>query len=84
MEVAPPNVQLNQMLIAMHRANREAFFDNNMNRLKTGPILRIPDKIEIATISPDAADKEVKMQTTNWEAYRQKLATDVTSVVPIS
>jgi pilus assembly protein FimV len=84
MEVAPPNVQLNQMLIALHRANREAFSDDNMNRLKTGPILRIPDEIEIATISPDAADKEVKMQTANWEAYRQKLAEDSASIPSVS
>ena len=78
-EVAPPRVQLNQMLIALHRANRKAFSDNNMNRLKTGPILRIPDASEVATISPDEADKEVKMQTANWEAYRQKLAAEVDS-----
>ena len=78
-KVAPPRVQLNQMLIALHRANRKAFSDNNMNRLKTGPILRIPDASEVATISPDAADKEVKMQTANWEAYRQKLAAEVDS-----
>ncbi len=84
LEVAPPHVQLNQMLIAMHRANRGAFSDNNMNRLKTGPILRVPDASEIATISPDAADKEVKVQTANWEAYRQKLAAEVASSVPAS
>ncbi len=84
LEVAPPHVQLNQMLIAMHRANREAFSDNNINRLKTGPILRVPDASEIATISPDAADKEVKVQTANWEAYRQKLAADVASTAPTS
>jgi len=82
--VAPPHVQLNQMLVALHRANREAFSDDNMNRLKTGPILRIPDKIEIAAISPDAADKEVKMQTANWEVYRQKLAADSTSIPSVS
>jgi pilus assembly protein FimV len=80
-KVAHPRVQLNQMLIALHRANRKAFSDNNMNRLKTGPILRIPDASEVATISPDAADKEVKMQTANWEAYRQKLAAEVDSAV---
>jgi pilus assembly protein FimV len=72
------------MLVALHRANREAFSDDNMNRLKTGPILRIPDKIEIAAISPDAADKEVKMQTANWEAYRQKLAADSASIPSVS
>lgn len=79
-KVAPPRVQLNQVLIAMHRANRKAFSGNNMNRLKVGSILRIPDANEIATISPDTADKEVKMQTANWEAYRQKLAAEVDSV----
>ena len=84
LEVAPPHVQLNQMLIAMHRANREAFSDDNMNRLKTVPTLRIPDQIEIATISPDAADKEVKMQTANWEAYRQKLAADAASTPSVN
>jgi len=78
-KVAHPRVQLNQMLIALHRANPKAFSDNNMNRLKAGPILRIPDASEVAAISPDAADKEVKMQTANWEAYRQKLAAEVDS-----
>ena len=76
------HVQLNQLLIALYRANPEAFSDNNMNQLKTGFILRIPDESEVATISPDEADKEVKMHTANWEAYRQKLATDVISIPP--
>ena len=67
------------MLVALHRANRKAFSGNNMNRLKTGPILRIPDASEVAAISPGEADKEVKMQTNNWELYRQKLAAEVSS-----
>lgn len=74
------NVQLNQLLIGIYRANPEAFSDNNMNQLKIGFILRIPNESEVATISTDMADKEVKMHTANWEAYRQKLATDVISV----
>ena len=36
------NVQLNQILVALYRVNHEAFSENNMNRLKTGFILRIP------------------------------------------
>ena len=78
-KAAYPNVKLNQMLVALHRANRKAFSGNNMNRLKTGPILRIPDASEVAAISPGEADKEVKMQTNNWELYRQKLAAEVSS-----
>jgi FimV-like protein len=78
-KVGYPNVQLNQILVALHRANRKAFYGNNMNRLKTGPILRIPDAKEVAAISPGEADKEVKIQTNNWELYRQKLAAEVSS-----
>ena len=78
-KAAYPNVQLNQMLVALHRANRKAFSGNNMNRLKTGLILRIPDASEVAAISPGEANKEVKMQTNNWELYRQKLAAEVSS-----
>jgi len=70
------HVQLNQLLVALLRTNREAFIDNNMNRLKTGSMLRVPDENEIATISPDVADKEVKMQMANWEAYRERLVVE--------
>jgi len=70
------HVQLNQILIALLHANREAFIENNVNRLKTGYMLLIPDESEIATISSDVADKEVKMQMANWEAYRQRLVVE--------
>lgn len=73
-EVVPQGVNLDQMLVALHRANRDAFSGNNMNRLKTGTILRVPDSSEIATISPAEASKEVKVQAADWNAYRQKLA----------
>ena len=41
--VLPAGASFNQMLVALQRANHDAFFGNNMNQLKTGPILRIPD-----------------------------------------
>ncbi len=31
------------MMVAMYRANEDAFDGNNMNRLKTGKILRVPE-----------------------------------------
>ena len=73
-QVAPDGVNLNQMLAALHRVNRDAFSGNDINRLKTGLILRVPDNSEIAKISPAEAAIEVKTQITNWNAYRQKLA----------
>ncbi len=72
--VSPEGVNLNQMLVALHRANRDAFSGNNINRLKVGKILRVPDSSEIAKISPAEAEMEVKAQVADWNVYRQKLA----------
>ena len=77
-------VQTNQMLIALHRANPEAFSEKNINLLKAGAILQIPEEKEVSSISPDEADLEVKMQTESWEAYRQKIAKDASYKTPIN
>lgn len=73
--VLPPGVNLNQMLVALHRANRDAFIANNMNLLKAGAILNIPDQDEIAAIDTATASAEIKMQTNDWRQYQAKLAT---------
>lgn len=77
--VPPPGVSVNQMLIALHRANRDAFHENNIHRLKAGAILRVPGGREIDTIGPAEADMEVRMQTADWDRY--KLA-DVVGLIP--
>src|SRR5688500_6615621 len=66
----PAGVSFNQMLVALQRANRDAFFGNNIHQLKTGPILRIPDNNEIRTITPAEANQEVKVQTEDWRRRR--------------
>lgn len=68
--VPPSGVSFNQMLVAVHRANRDAFFGNNMHQLKTGPILRIPVNSEIGVIPVEEADKEVKNQIVDWNRQR--------------
>ncbi|MEO7320676.1 MAG: FimV/HubP family polar landmark protein, partial [Nitrosospira sp.] len=68
--IPPAGVSFNQMLVALHRANRDAFFGNNIHRLKTGPILRVPNGNEIASVTPAEADKEVEMQTVDWARHR--------------
>ena len=67
------------MLVALHRANRDAFFGNNMHQLKTGPILRVPDGSEIDTITPAEADREVELQTVDWNRHR---TSDVIGAIP--
>jgi pilus assembly protein FimV len=69
----PEGVTLEQMLVSLYRTNPDAFV-GNMNRLKTGKILRVPEKEPVAETSHSDAVKEVRVQAANWHAYREKLA----------
>ena len=73
-ETKPEGVSLEQMLVGLLRANQDAFDGGNMNRLKTGKILSVPDKSAIEAVSPGEAKKIVAAQSADWNAYRSKLA----------
>ena len=73
-QIMPQGVDLNQMLVALYQANRDAFFEKNMNLLKAGVVLRVPDQNEISAISRIEASREIKMQAADWHAYRQRMA----------
>jgi pilus assembly protein FimV len=62
------------MLVALFKSNPQAFSGKNMNRLKAGTILRIPDASELAATGAADAAREVKLHAANWHAYRQQLA----------
>lgn len=70
----PLDVSLERMLVAMYRANSEAFEGDNMNRLKTGKILRMPESEELAHLQQAEAMSEVRAHVADWNEYRQKLA----------
>ena len=72
-QYAPDGVSLNQILIAMFRANRDAFIEDNINLLKAGVVLQIPSRNEIAAISESEANKEVKIHVADWRSYRNRL-----------
>ena len=67
-------VSLEQMLVGLFRNNPEAFSGNNMNRLKAGAILSLPDKEAVAAIPEDEAKRVFHTQAADWNAYRRKLA----------
>jgi pilus assembly protein FimV len=69
------DVSLERMLVALYRANAEAFDGHNMNRLRTGKILRLPESDDLAKVQQAEAVNEVHAQVADWDAYRQKLAT---------
>lgn len=73
-EVAPAGIALDQMLVALFRRNEEAFVAGNMNRLRVGKILTIPDAATATAIPADEAHAAVTAQARDFNAYRQKLA----------
>lgn len=70
----PADVTLEQMLVLLYRNNPDAFVGKNMNRLRTGRVLRMPDTSEAAALTPAEARTEVRVQAANWNAYREKLS----------
>lgn len=73
-ETRPEGVTLEQMLVGLLRANQDAFDGGNMNRLKAGKILSVPDKAALESVSAGEAKKIVVTQSSDWNAYRSKLA----------
>ncbi len=73
-ETKPEGVSLEQMLVGLLRANQEAFDGGNMNRLKAGKILSVPDKSAIEAVPTSEAKKIVVAQSSDWNAYRSRLA----------
>ncbi len=72
----PDGVSLEQALVGLYRENTQAFV-GNMNRLKAGKTLNIPDADVFAGITRQEAAREVRLQAEDWRAYRQKLAAAV-------
>ena len=74
------SVSVQQMMLALLRANPEAFGENNINILKRGAILRLPDSDEIASVSRSDAIAEVQRQHQLWNNYRDVAIEDVPEV----
>ncbi len=70
----PEGVSLEQMLVGLYRSNPDAFIKKNMNLVKSGKILRIPDAQELAAISQGEAMKEYRAQVADWRAYSGRVA----------
>jgi pilus assembly protein FimV len=70
----PASVSLDQMLIALLRANPDAFVAKNVNRLKAGATLTFPSESEIAAIAQPDARREVVAQSADFAQYRSRLA----------
>ena len=58
-------------MMAIYQANPDAF-DRNMNLLRSGAVLRIPDGAAVAAISPTIATTEIRRQYAAWRGSAQQ------------
>ncbi|WP_018606431.1 FimV/HubP family polar landmark protein [Uliginosibacterium gangwonense] len=72
-EVKPVEISQEQMIAALYKANAQAFMGGNINRLRTGRVLHVPDAEEAKQVSPRQARKVV-LKASNFEDYQQKVA----------
>jgi pilus assembly protein FimV len=67
-----PGATLEQMLIAIYRANPDAFIRENVNLVRAGRILNIPG--EVGEVDPADAKRLVRAHNADFNAYRSRLA----------
>ena len=60
------SVSVQRMMLALQRTNPEIFLRNNINGLKRGQILRMPDDDSLAALSNQEAIEDVRSQNLMW------------------
>lgn len=76
---------LDQTMIALLQANPQAFIDNNINRLRSGALLRVPPVSEMTALAAAEAAAMVRQQASDWRQARQSVPqpADASGAAPI-
>lgn len=69
-------VNTNQMMLALQRNNASAFFSDNINALKAGAVLRVPELSEVRSLTVTDAGSEVRRQLDSWSGQRSATLAD--------
>jgi len=73
-QIAARNSQggsVQQTMLAIQALNPDAFIGNNINQLKIGQVLRLPDQQQIQSIAQGEANREVAEQYAAWREGRR-------------
>jgi pilus assembly protein FimV len=70
------DMTVQQMMIALLRYNPEAFAGENVNRLKKGYVLRVPDADRVVEVSAQRALAEVREQNGAWRELQEGVRTE--------
>ena len=68
------SVSVEQMMLALLRTNPESFINDNINGLKRGYILRVPDYDEIMAVNQEEARAITREHAALWAQYQQTVA----------
>jgi pilus assembly protein FimV len=60
------SASVHQTMLALQRLNPDAFIRSNINLLKKGQVLRVPDATEISSVSRSEAVSQFNLQTAEW------------------
>ncbi len=74
MAYRPAHVSLDQMLLALLKANSHAFINGNVNHLKAGVVLKMPTAQQARETSAAEARTIIVAQSEDFRAYRHQLA----------
>lgn len=70
----PAGVSLDQMLVAMLRANPDAFISGNVNRIRAGSVVQLPSKEQATATTAKEARQIVAAQSRDFNEFRRRLA----------
>lgn len=70
----PADVSLEQMLVALLKSNPQAFINGNVNVIKSGAVLTLPEAQSLQSVSTGEAAQAITAQSKDFNAFRQKLA----------
>ena len=72
------SVSIQQTMLALLRANPEVFINNNINGLKRGHVLQMPEIPDIQSATKEEAFAQAQIQNSLWDEARTAIAAAVT------
>ena len=73
---------LDQTMLALLRANPDAFLGDDINRLRRGSVLRVPGSEELGSVSADEAGQVVRQQMQQWRQARRPVRQPEVAAAP--
>ncbi|MDE3011284.1 MAG: hypothetical protein KGI67_10390 [Pseudomonadota bacterium] len=79
----PGSASLEQTMLAMFEANRSAFINDSIHRIRAGKQIHLPTESEASAVTADEAGRRVNLLASDFEAYRRRVA-DAAEAKPAS